>query len=160
VKAIGAELQPDLRLLLPETYEILRSANLVVHDAISCVTVEGSRGLRGGFRADSDVDLSLLVRPDALGAAKNNDAFLREVVGTTLDHWCSASELDTAVVFDKIGCGLLCFEVRTFADLSCGRARPDCLGVFKVQKGFDGFVPDIGLDIEKLFPILPVWRQA
>jgi hypothetical protein len=160
MKTISAELLPDLRTLLPATCDILRSGNLVVHDAIYCVAVEGSRGLRGGFRSDSDVDLSLLVSSQGLEAAENKDAFLREVVTTTLDSWRSACELDAAVVFDKMGCGLMCFGVRTFAELTCKRIRPDCIGVYKIQKGFDGFVPDIGLRVERLFPILPVWSLA
>jgi hypothetical protein len=160
VKTISAQLLPDLRELLPQTYDILRSGNLAVHEAIHCVTIEGSRGPKGGFRGDSDVDLSLLVSSEALGATENTEAFLREVVSTTLDAWDSSYELDTAVVFDRIGCQLSCFGVRTFAELTCRLIRPDCIGLFKTQKGFNGFVPDIGLEVERLYPMLQVWRRS
>ncbi|MFN8448067.1 MAG: hypothetical protein U0521_05640 [Anaerolineae bacterium] len=55
------EFLPELEILLPEASEILRAANLTVHDAVRQVTLEGSRGLAGGFRPDSDIDLTLIV---------------------------------------------------------------------------------------------------
>ena len=39
---------------LPDTYRLLASANLRLHPRVTQVTLHGSRGLKGGFRPDSD----------------------------------------------------------------------------------------------------------
>ncbi len=43
-----------------ETERLLRVGNLKVHPAVSRISLEGSRGLKGHFRDDSDLDLSLI----------------------------------------------------------------------------------------------------
>ena len=68
--------------------------------------------------------------------------------------------LDTAAVFDKCGCGLICFNHRFYTELSCMLEHPDCIGIYKTQKGFNGFVPDIGVLMEKIYPILVIWTRS
>ena len=55
---------PQFAASFPETYALMLSANLAVHPGVSRVILHGSRGPKGGYRPDSDVDLSLIV--DAL----------------------------------------------------------------------------------------------
>jgi predicted nucleotidyltransferase len=76
----------ELTRLLPETERLLRAANLSVHPRVTQVTLHGSRGLRGGFRPDSDIDLSLLVRTGQMPIGPDLDRLLREVVETTLEN--------------------------------------------------------------------------
>ena len=38
--------------------------------------------------------------------------------------------------------------------------HPDCIGIYKTQKGFNGFVPDIGVLMEKVYPILVIWKRS
>lgn len=90
---------------LPETYTLLASANLIVHPLVSAVVLHGSRGPGGGFRPDSDIDLSLLVDPSP---SENIENELQSVVATTLDQWHAVVEPDLAVIFDIHSYGLAC----------------------------------------------------
>jgi len=144
---------------LPETWEILRTSGLTVHDAVYGVALEGSRGLKGGSRPDSDVDLSLLVDTLILASTADTGALLTDVIATTLKNWRSTVELDTAAVFDKCGYGLKCFDVTRYSDLYCQNVHLDCIGVYKTQKGFHGFVPEIGVDVERVLPALRIWTR-
>ena len=85
---------------------------------------------------------------------------LREVVDFTLDSWRSGVELDTAAVFDRSNCGLRCFSWTMFEPDACRTEAPDCFGLYKTQKGFDGFVPPIGVRIRKAYPMLAVWEAT
>src|SRR5512144_2349317 len=88
---------PDLARLLPATHGLLLAANLVVHPAVERVALEGSRGLAGHPRPDSDVDLSLVVGSGALPAEEPaREALLRAVLATTLDSWRGQVECDLA----------------------------------------------------------------
>ncbi len=160
MRRIDQELSPELRALLPQTYEILCTSGLTVHDAVYSVALQGSRGPRGGFRPDSDVDLSLLVDPHILGASIDRGALLNEVVEATVGNWRSAIEIDTAAVYDKSGCRLRCFDVKHDSQLDCQRMHLDCMGIYKTQKGFHGFVPDIGVDVRRVLPTLRIWARA
>ena len=66
------QLNERLRQLLPESYKILSEANLTVHPYVTEVLLEGSRGPSGGYRADSDIDLSLLVDMEMLQRPGNH----------------------------------------------------------------------------------------
>ena len=44
-----------------ETEKILKESNLVVHSSITRIVLMGSRGLLGGFRPDSDIDLGFIL---------------------------------------------------------------------------------------------------
>ncbi|HSG87565.1 MAG TPA: hypothetical protein VLA56_00015, partial [Pseudomonadales bacterium] len=121
----------------------------------------GSRGLAGGARADSDVDLSLVV--DAPPMARDELAtLLAQVIGVTVDAWRGGVELDLVAVFDVRGCGLGCFDVVAWgANEVCpfGSGR-DCFGAYKVQRGFDGFVEHAGIEVRRMQPSVTVWRRA
>lgn len=149
--------EPDFQKLLPETYAIVAAGSLTVHDGVSMVVLEGSRGLDGHPRQDSDVDISLIVDSNRLPADEPaRETFLRDVIDTTLNHWRGAVELDTAAVFD-IGHGLALFERRDYDPaLECDGG---CFGLYKTQKGFNGFVPPSIIDLKKIYPTLVIWRR-
>jgi len=44
-------------------------------------------------------------------------------------------------------------------ELTCLREGPDCRGVYKTQRGFHGLVPDIGLHVQRMFPMLTIWNK-
>ena len=50
---IVSQFRPELATLLPQTYELLRTAHLTLHEAVCQVTLLGSRGLAGGYHAAS-----------------------------------------------------------------------------------------------------------
>jgi hypothetical protein len=156
---IADDLSATLRQKLPGSHEILAASNLSVHDAVYAVVLSGSRGLRGGYRSDSDIDLSLLVDSQALLETADRGTLLREVVDLTLSSWTSRVELDMAAVFDRRGCGLRCFSWVEHRPGACPSEALDCFGVYKTQKGFHGFVPSMGLSIERVCPMLLVWRR-
>ena len=142
---------------LPDTWELCRTANLVVHERVARITLHGSRGPAGGYRPDSDIDLCLVVDVEEVDEASLG-TLLREVLDTTLRHWRGPVEPDLAAVFDKSGCGLVCFEGARFEDLSC-QSADGCLGVFKIQKGFDGFVAGPAVQVPRMYPYTTIWRR-
>ncbi|MHC9542174.1 MAG: hypothetical protein AB9903_21910 [Vulcanimicrobiota bacterium] len=150
----------DFTSLLPETAKMLKEGMLSVHDAVGSVALHGTRGLKGGYRADSDIDLSLLVKDEWLRgkSTQEQDSLLQEIVTATLDSWKGAVELDLALVFDIMGCGLQCFDERQFKKELCIN-HTDCFGLFKVQKGFSGRVAKIGLNTEMMYPAVIIWRE-
>jgi hypothetical protein len=83
----------DLLTRLPETHILLAEANLCVHPAVTRVVLHGSRGLAGGFRPDSDIDLSLLVDMHRLPAGGDLGGFLAGVIHTSLAQWRGTIEL-------------------------------------------------------------------
>ncbi len=148
----------DLNVRLPETCSLLGSANLVLHPRVSTVTLHGSRGLGGRPRPDSDIDLSLIIDTTGVTNPERLDALLRSVLETTLSHWQSQVELDLAAVFDIVGCGLTCFEREEYDTRLCPGAGVDCFGAYKIQKGFTGFVPKMGVRVERMYPCVVVWK--
>ena len=108
--------EPRFADALPETYALLMSANLTVHPAVSRVTLHGSRGLAGGYRSTSDIDLSLIV--DAPQTPDLNSV-LQEVLETTLKNWQADIEVDLAVIFDIRKCKLACFEQTRWDERFC-----------------------------------------
>jgi hypothetical protein len=145
---------------LPETYGLLISGGLFVHPAVSRMTLHGSRGLAGGCRPDSDIDLSLLLDPGAVSAAKDLVTLLRDVLRETLMHWRGPVELDLAAIFETRGCALKCFEVSAYDARLCDIGGLDCFGLYKVQGGFDGFVANAGVEVRRMYPCLEIWRRA
>jgi hypothetical protein len=67
-------------------------------------------------------------------------------------------ELDLAAVFDHIGCGLRCFTVSDYEKLNCRREQDGCMGIYKIQKGFEGIVPPT-TKVSKMFPYLTIWER-
>lgn len=149
-----------LRLRLPETYQILSRANLTVHPYVYKVVLSGSRGLAGGFRPDSDIDLSLLVDGERLEEENDRSAVLRKILETTLSNWRSRVELDTAAVFAIKGCGLRCLDKEAYDDTLCKAGGTGCIGLFKIQRGFNGYVPPAGIEIRRVYPLIAVWERA
>ena len=95
--------EPLFAEALPETHALLSSSNLALHPAVTRVILHGSRGLAGGYRSDSDLDLSLII--DAHGT-QDLASQLQEVLETTMKHWQLEIELDLAVIFDIRNCRL------------------------------------------------------
>jgi hypothetical protein len=147
---------PPLAERLPETYALLRSANLVVHPLVSQIVLHGSRGLAGGHRPNSDVDLSLIVEASE---SQRTESLFNEITSTTLEHWQATVEVDLAVIYDLKNCGLKCFEQTAWQQDLCLPGGVDCFGLFKIQKGFHGFVTNAGIQVRLMYPCLKVWQR-
>jgi hypothetical protein len=154
------EFDDQFSKLLPGTVELLRSANLCVHPRVTQVTLHGSRGLVGGARPDSDLDLGLLVSSAQQPIGLELDRLLRAVLETTLEHWESDVEPDVTVVFDIRECGLRCFRKSTFEGKVCDRGGPDCFGLYKIQRGFNGFVMPVSKELARMYPCITVWERT
>jgi hypothetical protein len=123
---------------------------------VSRVVLHGSRGLAGGCRPDSDIDLSLII--DA-PQDSNIERQLQNVLETTLAAWYADVELDLAVVFDIRGCDLKCFDQRTGNEQICRLGGIDCFGLYKTQKGFSGLVTNAGIQVKLMYPCLKIWQR-
>lgn len=150
--------EPVLADQIPETHALLKDGGLCLHDAVDSVTLHGSRGLQGGARPNSDLDLCLIVNGRDLAAVASQDTLLRSILETTLKLWTSAVEVDLAAVFDKLNCGLRCFSESQFNPGLC-QTTVDCMGLFKIQKGFDGFVTGPEVDCSKMYPLIRIWHR-
>jgi hypothetical protein len=152
---------PELAQLLPTTHALLQAAHLVVHPAVARVALTGSRGLGGSPRPDSDVDLSLVVDRAALPAAEPaREQLLRSIVETTLSVWRGPVECDLAAIYDERGCDLRCFSGRRAAPPACPQGDSCRFGIYKLQKGFAGYVPWAIIDLPKVYPLLEIWRRG
>ena len=154
------DFNPDLSLTAPETCRLLNSSGLTVHRAVERVVLHGSRGPSGTHRVDSDRDLPLLVKvPEGMND-NAADPFLREVLFTTLSAWTGFVELDLAAVYDMSGCGLTCFERRSYDPETLDKActKQNCFGLYKIQKGYRGFVRDEDMNIREMYPCMVIWR--
>ena len=141
---------------LPETYALLLSSNLTVHPLVSRIILHGSRGPAGGYRPDSDIDLSLVVDlpPDT-----NMERQLQDVLETTLSQWHGPVEPDLAVVFDIKDCALVCFDQLAWNEQTCKLGNVDCFGLYKTQKGFHGLVMNAGIQVKLMYPCLRIWQR-
>jgi len=153
------EFNPFLVACLPVTHALLKAAHLTVHSCVDRVVLHGSRGLAGGYRPDSDLDLSLIVEPPASLPPAAMDALLQEVLETTLHHWQGAVEADLAAVFEVRDCGLKCFDLTAWEDSSCLLGGEDCFGLYKIQKGFRGRVEHAGVQVKRMIPCLTIWQR-
>ena len=151
-----ADFEPVLRDRLPETFSLLASANLVLHPSVTSGVLHGSRGLAGGYRSHSDIDLSLLVdSPDG----QNQKIDLQELTETTLQAWRATVELDLAVIFELQPCQLKCFEQTSWDQDVCRLGGVDCFGIYKIQKGFHGLVTNAGIQVRLMYPCLKIWQR-
>ena len=148
--------EPEFKASLPETLVLLASANLVVHPLVTSVVLHGSRGLAGGCRPNSDVDLSLIVE---IPEHQITETLFYDIAGTTLDSWRSPIEVDLAVIYDLKKCGLKCFEQTTWQQEFCQFGGMDCFGIYKIQKGFDGFLTNAGIQVRLMYPCLKIWQR-
>ncbi len=149
----------ELKDTLPETYRLLKEAHLKVHPNVRRITLHGSRGPAGGCRNDSDIDLSLVTDIDntklpeeALGR------LLKSVLLATLESVRCPVELDAVAIYDRNGCGLSCFDINSYDDLRCEKEAKGCMGIYKIQKGFDGFVPPI-VKVSGMYPFMTIWNR-
>jgi hypothetical protein len=155
------DFSPELVRRLPATHALLVESNLVVHPVVERVTLEGSRGLGGHPRPESDVDLSLVVRRGALPAEEPaREALLREVLATTLESWRGPVECDLAAIYDERGCGVPCFAGERHEARECPIGSACRFGIYKMQRGIDGYVPWDIIRMDLLYPLLEIWRRA
>lgn len=140
---------------LPETFALLCSANLTVHENVSRVVLHGSRGLKNCFRSNSDIDLSLIA--DLIAGTDTN--LLHDIFQVTMSNWKSETSLDLAVVFEVKDCGLRCFEHNEWNDDICPIGGVDCFGLYKIGKGFDGLVREAGIQVRLMYPCLKIWER-
>ena len=154
------DFEPALAASLPATFELLMSSHLVIHPGVSRIILHGSRGLAGGDRPASDIDLSLIVDP--LPALKEADlgSFLFDVLETTRSQWRSVIELDAAIIYDTHSCTLTCFDQTMWNPQLCTIAGVDCFGLYKVGKGFHGFVTHAGVEVKRMYPCLKIWQRT
>ena len=131
---------------------------MFVHDAVTRVTLQGSRGLAGAPRPDSDIDLGFVVDEHVLRSAADANALLDAVLTATLDSWRGSVELDLAAVFDLRECELGCLKFENF-DIAAGPSATGCLGVYKLQRGFTGMVNPSMVDCRKMQPCLTIWKR-
>lgn len=150
---------PILTQQLPVTYGLLQTANLVVHPSVTRIVLHGSRGLAGGARPDSDIDLSLIVDVPAEFGAMERESLLRAVFETTFNAWQAEIEPDLAVIFETRACALYCFTQTNWREDLCTIGGLDCFGLYKVQKGFNGLVTNAGIDVRRMVPCLEIWRR-
>jgi hypothetical protein len=153
------DLKAELAALCPETARRLRDAAFTVHPRVVAITLHGSRGPRGGYRPDSDVDMCLIVDNEGVTEHSELAALLRSVLDTTLTHWQGPVETDLAAAYDRRGCGLSCFEQPAWDEVRCEIGGQDCFGLYKIQRGYEGSVEQ-GVELVKMFPCLVIWRSA
>ena len=154
------DFEPQLASTLPATYAQLMSANLTVHPAVARIILHGSRGLAGGYRFSSDIDLSLIVDMSVGSIHSNLEHLFQAVVETTLNHWRAIIEPDLAVIFDVRSCALKCFDWNVWNEQFCTQGGVDCFGLYKTQKGFGGFVTNAGVQVKLMYPCLKIWQRA
>jgi predicted nucleotidyltransferase len=159
MEGIKIEISEEIKKKLPNTYKILKDSGLMIHPYVYKVVLTGSRGLAGNYRKDSDIDLSLLLDTMNLKSNEGEEKVLKKVLEITLSNWKSEIELDTAVVFDICNCQLSCFNCETSKEKLCKEKGIDCFGLYKIQKGFNGYVPKIGIDIERVYPMMTVYER-
>lgn len=149
----------ELHAELPEACAILEAANLTVHPSVRQVTLHGSRCIQDGWELGSGVDLSLIVDVDDPSTADEIEAHLKTVLQVTLECWRGPVSADLAAVWDKRDCGLPCFDLLEFDPHICPDPTPGCMGVVKVQEGYEGIVPDEHVDVREMYPCRTVWRR-
>jgi hypothetical protein len=154
------DFEPTLASSLPVTFELLRPSNLTVHPAVSGIVLHGSRGLAGGYRPTSDIDLSLIVDTLALCNQETLERYLLDILETTRRQWRSAIEPDLAIVFETRDCALRCFELPAWNDHLCTVGGVDCFGLYKVGKGFNGLLRNAGVQVRRMYPCLKIWQRT
>lgn len=157
------QFDPAFAARLPAAHAILETAHLVVHPTVTQITLHGSRGLAQNPRPGSDIDLSLLFdTPTPPQIDESLEARLHATLQLTLSNWRSPIEPDLAAVFPLHPCGLACFNSTAYDPALCPTPCPtpgiDCFGVYKIQKGFTGFVLNAGIEVARMYPCITVWK--
>lgn len=141
------------------SFQILCSGNFDFDDKlIKAVILSGSRGPSNSYRNDSDIDISLIVNEDQIMDPFMYEPEFKSILNHLLRSWKHEVVLDTALLFPVKNCAFECFFKKT-ANISCTNQELDCFGVFKIQKKFEGFVPKMGLDVNKVMPIEVLWKK-
>ncbi len=152
--------EPAFTDSLPGTYSLLASGGLAAHPMVTRIVLHGSRGPAGNYRSDSDIDLSLLVEADnPLVLSQELAGRFQEVIESTLYKWNNPVELDLAVIFPIRPCGLRCFHATTHHPDLCPEGGLDCFGLYKIQKGFQGFVQNAGIQVSRMYPCITIWKK-
>jgi len=149
------DLGPRLGARCPETARILRDAAFTAHPRVTAVTLHGSRG----YRPDSDADMCLIVDTAGVTGRAARAALLHAALKTTLENWQGAVEADLAAAYDWQGCSLSCFEQPAWDEVQCEIGGQDCFGLYKIQRGYDGFVEQ-GVELCKMFPCVVAWGSV
>ena len=151
----------SLEHLLPQPPPLLGGAALPPPPAGEggVLSVPGPGG--GRPRPDSDVDLSLVVAPNSLpGSEPAREQLLRAVLVASLSTWSGAVECDLAAVFDTRGCGLRCLAGQLDAPPTCAHQGGCRFGIYKLQKGFAGYIPWSMIELGRMYPVLEIWRRS
>jgi hypothetical protein len=152
--------EPEFAALLPESHDLICAAKLTLHPRVRFVTLHGSRGPAGGAQPGSDVDLCLHTDLSAAGQSLAGlEATLYEVLQTTLTHWRGPVNVDLAAMFDVKPNGQSWFEESKHDATATTRRGLEGFGLYKMQKGFTGFVPSGTLTPDKMAPFLVIWRR-
>ena len=152
--------EPEFAARLPESHDLICAARLTLHPCVKYVTLHGSRGPAGGARPGADVDLCLHTDLSADDySLVNLESLLYEVIQTTVTHWRGAVEMDLAVMFDVKPGGQRWFEESRQDASTATRRGLEGFGLYKMQKGFTGFVPAGTLTPDKMTPFLVIWRR-
>ena len=153
------DFEPELASLLPATHALLQASNLTVHPSVSRIVLHGSRGLAGNYRPDSDIDLSLVIDTPPQVSHPDIELLLHAVFETTYSAWQIAIEPDLAIIFETSNCGLNCFNQTYWQEQVCTTGGVDCFGLYKVQKGFNGLVANVGIQVKLMYPCLLIWGR-
>lgn len=114
----------------------------------------------GSDQWKSDLDLSLIYNPPEPPVIDETlGALFHEILHTTLDSWRGEVELNLAVIFPLRACGLACFQVTHYDPSICPQGGMDCFGIYKIQKGFSGFVLNAGIQVERMYPCFTIWSK-
>lgn len=156
---VKAELDSIKASRIPETFRILESSNLVIHPQVYRISLHGSRGPAGFARSDSDMDLCLHLDITQVGTEYELERLLRKVLDISISNWRGPIDLDLAAVYALHEGGLEFFQedfydAERFPATACGH-----FALFKVQKGFDGYVDGNEVRLEKMYPFLIIWQN-
>jgi hypothetical protein len=156
---VKPEFDPIFASRFSETFRILESSNLVIHPQVYRISLHGSRGLAGLALPDSDIDICLHLDITQAGTEYELERLLREVLNISIGNWRGPIDLDLAVVYALREGGLEFFEkdfydAERFPATACGY-----FALFKVQKGFNGYVDGNGVLLEKMYPCMLIWQN-
>ena len=144
----------------PKASELLKKGGLTVHEGVQKITLHGSRGPKGGFRDDSDLDVSLIVDTGQYPDIKHDAELAKEILYATLANWHDNVKLDLTIVFDIRGCKLVCFNEPQYATGVCTAAGGiDCFGMFRIEDGIPDYVINASTNIKSIYPCIVIWRN-
>ena len=120
--------------------------------------VSSSRGPSNCYHSKSDIDISMILDKEMVNNPLQCENDLSEIIELTINNWNSPIEIDIALLFSINSCDFECFY--KFPNKHrCRIKSHDCFGIYKIQKEFEGFVPKIGIDVDKVFPIRIIWSR-